>query len=315
MRWRTMFILLCLLVASTASCKRAERQQGPHKLNVVVTLFPLYDFARQVGGDKAEVQLLLPPGLEPHSFEPKPEDMVNITRADLFIFTNRFMEPWAVKLLKGIDSGNQSVVNAGDGAAFMPVTDDNGRVHDHGSAPAESSRLDPHIWLSIANAQKMVENIAAGFARKDPINAAYYKANASSYQARLAQLDGRFRTELSRCQSRILMHGGHYAFGYLAGRYGLDYSSAYAASANAEPSPRKLMELVKKMRQENVRAIFYEELISPAMAEMIARETGARLVKLHGLHTVSKAEMDQGATYLSLMEQNLENLKKGLECR
>lgn len=313
MKWLKI-ILLCLLLVGAASCTRSGSDKQPHKLQAVVTLFPLYDFARQIGGDKVDVQLLLPPGLEPHSFEPKPDDMLNINRADLFIFTNRYMEPWAEKLLKGIDSGSVTAVDAGDGAEFLPLAGD-GHDHDHGASPGEHARLDPHIWLSIPNAQQMVRNIATAFARKDPAHAAFYQANADSYSARLAELDTRFRGELSGCRTKTLIHGGHYAFGYLANRYGLDYTSAYAASANAEPSPRVLVNLVRKMKQERVGTIFYEEIISPAMAEMIARETGAQLVKLHGLHTVGKAELAQGVTYLSLMEQNLENLRKGLECR
>lgn len=312
MRWLK-FILLCLLLGGTASCTRSDREQRPHKLKAVVTLFPLYDFARQVGGDKVDVQLLLPPGLEPHSFEPKPEDMLNINRADLFIFTNRYMEPWAVKLLKGIDSGTVTAVDASEGAEFLPLAGD-GHDHDHGGTSAEQQRLDPHIWLSIPNAQRMVANIAAAFAQKDPAHAAFYRANANRYSERLAALDAMYRSELSRCRSRTIIHGGHYAFGYLAKRYGLHYRAAYAASANAEPSPRALVDLVRMMKEEPVRTIFYEEILSPAMAEMIARETGAQLVKLHGLHTVTRAELEQGVTYLSLMEKNLENLRKGLEC-
>jgi zinc transport system substrate-binding protein len=307
-------IFICLLVAGTVSCSKSDRKQGPHKLNAVVTLFPLYDFARQIGGDKVDVQLLLPPGLEPHSFEPKPEDMLNINRADLFIFTNRYMEPWAEKLLKGIDNGSVTAVDAGEGADFLPLAGEHDD-HDHGSSPGANLRMDPHIWLSIPNAQQMVRNIAGAFAREDPANAPFYQANAESFSGRLAELDARFRGGLSGCRTKTFMHGGHYAFGYLANRYGLNYTSAYAASANAEPSPRVLVDLVRKMKQERVGTIFYEEIISPAMAEMIARETGAQLVKLHGLHTVGKAELDQGATYLSLMERNLENLRKGLGCR
>lgn len=311
---RVIIFLLCLLVAGTASCSKSAPKQGPHKLNVVVTLFPLYDFARQIGGDKVDVQLLLPPGLEPHSFEPKPEDMLNINRADLFIITNPYMEPWAEKLLKGIDSGKVTAVDAGEGAQFLPLVGEDDH-HAHGASPRDTMRMDPHIWLSIPNAQKMVRTMAAAFARKDPAHAAVYQANADSYVGRLAELDARFRSDLSRCRTKTLMHGGHYAFGYLANRYGLNYTSAYAASANAEPSPRVLVDLVRKMKQERVGTIFYEEIISPAMAEMIARETGAKLVKLHGLHTVGKAELEQGVTYLTLMERNLDNLRKGLECR
>jgi zinc transport system substrate-binding protein len=175
--------------------------------------------------------------------------------------------------------------------------------------------MDPHVWLSIPNAEKMVENITDALVRKDPAGSASYRKNAAAYRARLEELDGKFRTGLAGCDRHIFLHGGHYAFGYLAQRYGLTYASAYAVSADAEPTPRKLMELVKLMRKNSLNHVFYEELLSPRVAETIARETGATLLKLHGIHNVSREDLAGGATYISLMEQNLKNLRTGLQCR
>jgi zinc transport system substrate-binding protein len=113
----------------------------------------------------------------------------------------------------------------------------------------------------------------------------------------------------------MFLHGGHYAFGYLADRYGLSYISAYAVSADAEPTPGKLVKLINLMKSHSLQFIFTEELISPRTAKIIAEETGATILKLHGAHNLSREDMERGATYLSLMEQNLENLRKGLQCR
>jgi zinc transport system substrate-binding protein len=305
--------LLLLLIPFGTACRKGEGPpHGPKKLQVVTTLFPLYDFARQVGGDRVEVRLLLPPGVEPHDFEPRPEDVVRLSRADLFVYTNQYMEPWAARILKGIDNKGLVVIDASAGATFIPVAKEEESEeggHSHGGG------MNPHVWLSIPNAERMVENIRDGLIRKDPAGSAYYQKNAEACRTRLEELDRKFREGLSQCSQRLFLHGGHYAFGYLAKRYGLRYVSAYPLSANAEPTPRKLMALVDLMRKNSLHAIFYEELLSPRVAETIARETGATLLKLNVIENVTREELATGATYYSLMEENLKNLRIGLQCR
>jgi zinc transport system substrate-binding protein len=309
---------LLLIVILLGSACRKGNEPGPEtkKLQVVTTLFPLYDFARVIGGDRVEVSLLLPPGVEPHNFEPRPEDVIRLSKADLFVFTNRYMEPWAAAMLKGVDNRLLVVVDASAGALFIPVveTDEHESPGEAGGHHHEGV-MDPHIWLSIPNAERMVENIRDGLTRKDPAGGDYYRKNAADYRMRLEKLDLTFREGLAGCRQHLFLHGGHNAFGYLAKQYGLNYLSAYAVSANAEPTPRQLMALVDQMKKNSLHAIFYEELLSPRVAEMIARETGATLLKLHGIHNVSREDLAAGASYLSLMEENLRNLRTGLQCR
>ncbi len=310
-------VALLLLQVTTACEQKKQPETGVKKLRVITTLFPIYDFTRAIGGDRVDVTLLLPPGVEPHNFEPKPDDVARISTADLFVYTNRYMEPWAADILKGAENGKLLVVDAGAGVALLPASQ--GEGHDDGKEGEKGHRhetaFDPHIWLSIPNAEQMVDNITAGLTQKDPANSTWYRENAADYKRRLAELDARFTERLSRCQTRIFLHGGHSAFDYLANRYGLTYLSAYAVSASAEPTPRRMIELVDRIRANNLHAIFYEELISPTVAETIARETGATLLKLHGIHNVSRDDMMHGVTYLSLMDKNLDNLSRGLECR
>ncbi|HEY6008254.1 MAG TPA: zinc ABC transporter substrate-binding protein [Geobacteraceae bacterium] len=312
---RFLSVALSLLLAfSIGACRDREKAPtGPHRLQVVTTLFPVYDFARIIGGEKAEVRLLLPPGVEPHNYEPKPEEVARIGRADLFVYTDRYMEPWAADLLKGVGGGRAPrVVEAGSGANFLSA---NGEEVGHAEHHHDHGTMDPHIWLDPENARLMVAAIAAAMAEKDPANAAYYRGNAARYEGELTRLDERFRAGLANCRQHTFLHGGHYAFAYLARRYGLTYRSAYALSANAEPTPQRLVELVREMRSQRLKYIFYEELLSPAVAQTIARETGGTLLRLHGIHNVSKADLERGASYLSLMEENLNNLRTGLECR
>jgi zinc transport system substrate-binding protein len=314
---KVLALVLVMVLPLLAGCRKdREPAQNGKKLRVVTTLFPLYDFVRVIGGDRVEARLLLPPGVEPHNFEPRPEDVVRLNKADVFIFTNRYMEPWADSLLKGVQNREIAVVDASAGLTFMPAAGEvgeeehgaGGHGHHHGEG------MDPHVWLSIPNAGKMVDNIAVALARKDPAGSASYQKNAEDYRARLTELDAQFRKGLAGCPQRIFLHGGHYAFGYLAKQYGLNYVSAYAVSADAEPTPKKMMALVSQVRKYALRYIFYEELLSPRVADTLARETGANLLKLHGIHNVSREDLAGGATYISLMEQNLKNLRTGLQC-
>jgi zinc transport system substrate-binding protein len=311
-------VSLLLLPLFCVSCqKKDDAAKGEKKLSVITTLFPLYDFTREIAGERAEVKLLLPPGMEPHGFEPKPEDIFRVSKGDIFIFTDKYMEPWAADLVKVVGNSKLLVVDAGTGANFLPAAggadDHEGEKEAHGHDHGEG--MDPHIWLDFTNAQKMVENIATGMAAKDPANRNYYLERGAAYNKRLAALDKKFADGLSGCATRRFLHGGHYAFGYLANRYGLDYRAAYAASANAEPTPKKIAGLINLMRESGLKHIFYEELIAPTVADAIARESGATLLKLHGAHNIARDELEAGATFISLMEKNLENLKVGLQCR
>jgi zinc transport system substrate-binding protein len=298
-----LILALFLLVAGTA-CQRQEQQVAKaKKLTVVTTLFPLYDFTRNIAGDRATVTLLLPPGVEPHSFEPKAGDMLRVNAANLFIFTGKFMEPWADGLLKGVDNKGILVVDASTGITLMEE-----EGHDHG-------KVDPHLWLNFANAQKMVNNILEALVRADPANKDYFTKNAEAFNEKLADLDRRFREALSSCKKNTFAHGGHFAFNYLAKRYKLNYISAYHGSPDSEPTPKRLIILKKKMEDNNIQYIYYEELIAPRVAEVLAKETGATLLKLHGAHNISKEDFEKGISFLSIMEENMKNLKVGLECQ
>lgn len=310
-------ILLTLGMAMllvTACEKKAATAVPSDKLRIVTTLFPLYDFAKAVGGDRVQVILLLPPGMEAHTFEPKPDDILRINRADLFIYTNRFMEPWSADIISGSAGGPTRVIDASRGTHLLREgRDDHGDHHDHDHEHGEG--MDPHLWLDFANAQIMVENILDGLVAIDPAHKDYYRTRAAAHKAKLADLDARFRAGLSTCSKRVFLHGGHYAFGYLANRYGLHYESAYAVAANAEPSPARLVQLIRQLQATGLHHIFTEELVEPRIADTIARETGAQVLLLHGAHNISRSDLAGGATFISLMEQNLHNLRIGLQCK
>ena len=302
-------IVMVISLSVLCACQKKEAPVSPsarHKMVVVTTLYPLYDFTRAIGGDKTEVNLILPPGVEAHAFEPKPEDAARVTKADLFVFTNEFMEPWAGKFVNGLNAGNIALVDSSKGVTFLEAGTEeagedehdghNGKGHHH-----HAGGMDPHIWLDFGNAQIMVDNIATAMSAKDPANREYYLANAANYKAELKKLDDDYRAGLSTCAKRVFLHGGHYAFGYLAHRYGLHYESASAVNADAEPTPPQLIALVKRVKTNGLKYVYSEELLSPRVAELIARESGASVLLLHGAHNISKDDFDHGVTFISLI--------------
>jgi zinc transport system substrate-binding protein len=321
-------VFLIVFIGLGCACQKKEAPSSTKeskKLVIVTTLFPLYDFARNVGGAKAEVSLLLPPGVEAHSFEPKPADAVKVSKAGLFVFTNAYMEPWAQSFASGLQLGPDKILDASKGIVLQksgpeeeedePAVGPNSNGEHQAAHPHHEGGMDPHIWLDFANAQRMVDNIANGMCDKDSGNQQYYKANAAAYNEKLKRLDAKYKEELATCTKRGFLHGGHYAFGYLAKRYGLQYESVAAVNPDSEPSPAKILALIKQMKAMGLKYVYSEELLSPRVSEMIAKETGATILMLHGAHNISREDLAKGVSYISLMEKNLENLKIGLECR
>ncbi|HBQ63739.1 MAG TPA: ABC transporter substrate-binding protein [Clostridiales bacterium] len=316
-------ILALVMTAVLPACSFiSNRQPGPARPLVITTLFPQYDFIRQIAGDKVEFRLLIPPGVEPHAYEPTPRDLADIRRADLFVYTGDAMEPWVKQLLEADPDGGMQVVDASRGIELWDgeesgeqETEDHGieepDAHEH-----DSHTLDPHIWLDPVLAQTIVDNITDGLAAADPANSLYYRAQALEYKKKLQELHQRFEYALQNTQTRTLLFGGHFVFGYFARRYGLDYETPYFGfSPNAEPAPQAIAQLIQTMESHGLDTIFYEELVQPRVAQVIAQQTGANMLLLHGAHNLSKAELDAGVTYLDIMEQNLINLKLGLGSR
>jgi len=178
------FMVGILLLPLILSCQPAkETEQGTRKMRAIATIFPVYDFVRIIGGDKVKVTLLLPPGTDAHHFEPKPEDILKICKSDLFFFTNFEMEHWAYKIIKAAaENTNMLAVETGNGAVLIPLTEGD-------EEEKNLSKFDPHIWLDMDNARKMVDNIASALIKRDSRNSDYYLKNARKYKLKLIDLD------------------------------------------------------------------------------------------------------------------------------
>lgn len=286
-------------------CRSAVETGRPR---IVASLFPLYEFALEVGGDRVEVSLLLPPGVEPHAWEPKASDLVAISKSDLFLCVRENLEPWVTDVVRGVGHDGLRVLAAAEGLEGH----DDEALHGHGDKEGEAR--DPHVWLDLSYDQGIVTRIAQALSSIDPENGDYYRGNAVSYNERLQALDRKYREALAACRHHTLVLGGHSAFSYLARRYGLEEIPLYGVSADSQPTPRRLAEVVEIARDLKVQYIFLETLVSPKLARVVAEEIGAQTLILNPGANMTKEQFNRGVTFLSILEENLENLKKGLEC-
>lgn len=306
-------------------------EQPSDRLTVVATLFPQYDFAREIAGDKADIFLLLPPGMESHSFEPTPGDIITIHNSDIFLYTGAEMEPWVSGIVDNIEE-TVVVADLSHGIELCkeehnhvheeePCTDEShehedGYVHveetlehDHG----HSHEYNPHIWTSPVLAMTMVKNIMDAFVSADPANASYYTANGEAYLEKLHELDHHFREIVAQADFDTIYVGSKFSLLYFMEEYGLHYVAAYdSCEEEAEPSIKRVVSMIKSMKESGITSVYYQELIEPYIAETIAEATGGETYLFHSCHNVSRDDLNSGVTYLSLMEQNAINLEKGL---
>ncbi len=408
-------LLAALILAGCSQTTNTQIEDKEMKISVVTTLFPLYEFAREVGGDKVDVNLLLPPGSEPHSFEPKPSDIKIIAEADAFIYIGEMMEPWAHDILEGSNNEELQVIDAsslvtllesdhhdehhddhedeehdeeheeddehhdehtveeeclehegtwveeheecegiseevcdelggefnecGSACRNDPSTaictlqcvlvcsfeeheeehhddhEDGEHEDEHEEDDHHHGEHDPHIWLDLSNDQEIVDEIVRVFSLLDSENSKVYEENAEAYKAKLAALDQRYKTELSECEQDEFIVGGHNFFSYIEERYEIEGISAIEnLEPNTEPTPKRIKEITDIAEEHGIKYILTEVLISKQMAEAIASEAGAEVLTFNPAPNLPKEDFDKGVTFISVMEDNLETLKKALEC-
>ena len=326
--------LFCLL----SGCGRAESGEEPgdgeggRKLKVAATLFPYYDFVRQVAGDQVELSLVIPAGMDSHSFEPTPRDIRTMQEADVIIANGGAMEHWVDQVVDSFDREDQTVVIMMDHVDAveeeivegMEHSDEgHGHVHVHedgeedGHLEEDESQYeieyDKHIWTSPVNAMRMVDVIAETLTERDPDHGAMYQAGAAAYLEELERLDKEFREVRDSAVHDMIVMGDKFPLRYFADTYGLRYRAAFSGcSSDTEPSARTIAYLSDKVKEEGLPVIYYLELSSHRVAEIIGEETGAVPLLFHSCHNVTRRQFEEGVTYLELMEQNVKNLREGL---
>ena len=316
----TLVLIFSAITAVLIKVTNPEKNRKDGKIEVVATLFPQYDFAKQIGGDKVNVTLLLPSGAESHTYEPTPQDMVTVNNSDLFVYTGKEMEPWADNLIAGMKndinvldlSTTVDLINVEEFEEAHEI-EEHEEEHEHESEHEHNHSYDPHIWLNPLYAIKMVKAIEDQLCVLDPENKEYYKNNATKYINQIKELDRQFEETVENSNTQKIAFGGAFAYAYFVERYNLDFATAYqACGENAEPSTTQIKDVIDYINDNKLPVIFYKEYTNGNVARTISESTGAKMLVFNTVHNPSKEELQNGATYLSIMTQNLENLKQAL---
>jgi len=261
------------------------------KIKVIASITPLADLSRQVGGNKVEVKLLLPPGASPHTYEPTPKALKDISNARVFIKIGLGLEFWAEKIIQSSGNRNLIIVVSSSDAPLITYHE---KGHSHGSSGA-----DPHIWLDPVIAKSIVTKIEKAFAEADPKNAEYYRQNASIYREKLSRLDKEITDKVKtlRVKEYVTFHP---AWNYFSKRYGLTVAGVIEESPGKEPGPRHIEKIIREIKRIGRKVVFVEPQFNPKIAEVIAKECGAKVVYLDPIGGQKGRE-----TYIDMMRYNI----------
>ena len=290
---KSILIVWVVVVLAAVCLIRFSAKKSAVSSAVVTSGYVPYTLAKQLSGGLLPVEMLLPPGAEPHSFEPSPGSMVAVHNARAFVYVSDELEPWAKDVLGAVGKTTQ-VVNL-----------------SRAVAPSQ----DPHVWMDFGAAVDMARALARVFGELDPGNASVYEKNLKQFEQEVAVLDMDFARALSSCESREVVHIGHLAFGALAKRYHLSLTALAGTSHDGEHSAQKLIDLIKHIRTRQIKSLFTEEAVSPRLAQTVAAETGAQIFPLYTIEDISKDDFAGGVTYAELMRRNLDSLQQGLLCK
>ncbi len=288
-----------------------------HKLKIVATIFPPYDFARQIGGRYADVEMLLKPGEESHSYEPTPKDIRDIQNADLFLYVGGDNDTWVKQILDSMGSKAPKAMKLIDLTSTVAeeetegMQENPGEEHEHGEHDAE---LDEHVWTSPLKAIEITQKISKEMQKLDPENAAHFKKNTAAYTAKLKRLDRQFRKVVKNGKRKEILFADRFPLRYLTEELGLNYYAAFSGcSANSEPSARTVSFLTDKVKQDHLPVVFTIELSNHQMADSICEVTGARRLTFYSCHNITTKQKAAGVTYLSMMEHNVKVLREALD--
>jgi zinc transport system substrate-binding protein len=315
-----------------------ENQQtadNSEQILIYTSIYPLYDFAKKIAGDKAKVVNLVPTGAETHDFEPTPKDIIELSKANLFVYNGGGFETWIEKIIDSVNTNNEmTILDTSSYVELLPNEesgehhdeqadeqhDDHGHddhskdedTHGHDEEHAhEQGDLDPHVWLDPILAKLQAEAIKDALIEIDQKNAEYYEGNYTQLVNQFDELHVKYH-ELSENIERRDFVVSHAAFGYIASRYDLNQIAISGLSPSNEPSARQLQKIIEFVKENQIQYIMFENLVVPKVAEVVRQEVGADVLVLHNLEALTKEEISQGKDYFSIMEDNLEALKKAL---
>lgn len=314
-------LIVFFLLANFTGCGKPETnpiltETGViHKPVVYTSIYPLYDFTQQIGGDKVIVRQLVPSNTEPHDWEPTAKDLISLQKANLFIYNSADMEPWLNKVSSTLKETNCFLVNASSGINLLKWTAEE-KTSEKEIREAEHKHkhglYDPHIWLDPLRAKQQAANIKEALIKTSPRDKEAFTLNYQRFAIALDDLDAQFKDMVKKARHKEFVVVNP-AFAYLADRYQLRQITILGLCTEGEPSPRELQKIVDFTRQQQIKYIFFEESYSPKVAQTLAQETKAQTLTLNAIHGLTTEDKKNGKDYIKVMKQNLENLKLGLE--
>lgn len=317
---KSKIIIITLCTILFTGCSITDIKDDNDKIKVVATIFPGYDFTKAIAEELVDVSMLLKSGAEAHSFEPSPQDVINIQNADLFIYTGGESDEWVDYVLESMDKPINTLkmidcVSSLESDEEHEYDEEHNHEDKHSEEEThEGTEYDEHIWTSPKNAIKISEKIEEALSNIDKEHTNDYQQNLNRYIEKLEKLDNDFADFFNGVSNRTLVFGDRFPFRYLANDYNLKYHAAYTGcSTDVEPSVSTMASLIDIVNTEKISTVFYIEFSNQKVAQSIAEATGANTMLLHSCHNVSKEELQEGVTYISLMENNLETLMEAMK--
>lgn len=352
LRKSVVFIVTISMILGMAGCGKTTEKEDNYRLKIVTSLFPYYDMARAVIGDikGIDLKMTVTPGQDSHSFEPKPSDVIQMENADVLIYNGGSLETWIDTLLDSLNNKNQIQMKMMDyvdvlNEEIVEGMDTRFEEHDHDehshkednhnkenhkedSHSEDSSNdsefhnedseegheeTDEHIWTSPVNEIIMTEKICETLSKALPEEKENFQKNAESYISQLKELDNEFRTIVENAKINEIIFADKFPLQYFAKEYGLKYYAAFpGCGSDMEPSAKTIGFLVDKIKEDNIKAVFYLELSSHIVADAIETDTGAKPLQFNSCHNITQKQFDSGVTYVDLMKENVNNLKIAL---
>jgi len=328
-------VLITGCTAKTEKKDKGDNTKG--KLKVVTTIFPEYDITRAIAKDKVDLELMIKPGVDVHSFTPTPQDIKTVQNSNIFVYGGTEHDKWVENLTKSIDMKNKKVVKLVDGIQQLEEESVDGMKHEHHHDDEKEDEhnhahkhekeekhshdhenesdkeLDPHYWTSPKNAIQMAKTVTNALVEKDPGNAEFYKENAKNYIKQLEDVDKELHDVVDKAKIKKVVIADRFPFRYLFKDLGLEYRALFSGcSVESTASAGQIKKMVDYVKENKIPVVYHIEMGKGELAETVAKNSGAKVKLLHSIHTVTKEDFDKGTTYIDLIKQNVEALKEGL---
>ncbi|MBQ8266834.1 MAG: zinc ABC transporter substrate-binding protein [Clostridia bacterium] len=296
-------IIICLLcMVLLCGCAQNTNTHSSEKITVVTTIFPLYDFARAIGGDNIEVEMLIRPGSEVHSYDPLPSDMRSVYDSDLFLYIGGESDTWVDTLLDDGDINSLSLID---------TVEQNHHEHNHHKHGHDHT--DEHIWTSPENAVIMLRKICESIIAIDIDNADTYRENCDAYIKEIEKASEQMSETVSKYEKPFIVVADRFPFAYLAEQYDIEYEAAFDGCAvSTDISLKTMSRLTEVIKAKNIKAVFCTELSSRNIANALQQEMCVEVIELHSGHNVTLDDFNNGITYVDILYRNINALKRGL---